>query len=86
MSDVYIFVGLLGVTGAAIFFVGNLFALITTFGLNKKVGIASLFVPFLPAVFCLAHRDKASYPLRLMTIGFALISCAMIIYVYLAHD
>lgn len=74
-----ILVGLLGATGAAIFFVGNLFTLVTTFGIDKRMGVASVFIPFLSILFCLEHRERAAYPLKLVGVGLALICCALII-------
>jgi hypothetical protein len=69
----------LGGTGATFLFTGNLIALVTTIGINRRWGIASLFVPLLPVVFCCFHRKQAAYPLRLTAIGFALLSVAFVI-------
>jgi hypothetical protein len=80
MEDlVIILVVTLGGTGATFLFIGNLIAVVTTIGINRYWGIASLFVPLLPVVFCFFHRKQAAYPLRLTAIGLALLSAALVI-------
>lgn len=80
MNDItIILLGLLGTAGATIIFVGNIFSLITTFGISRNWGIAALFVPLLSIAFCIYHRERASYPLKLIASGLAMLSCALLI-------
>ncbi len=59
--------------GATLAFVGNIFAIITTTGINKRLGLAAMCVPLLPIVYCLLHKEQAAYPLKLFFIGLALL-------------
>jgi hypothetical protein len=52
--------------------------LVTTFGIDKRMGVASLFIPCLSILFCLEHRERAAYPLKLVAVGLTLILCALI--------
>ena len=79
MNDLFIvIVVLIGGTGATFLFVGKLIAVVTTAGLNKYWGFASILFPPIAIVYCLMHIDQAKYPLKLMATGLAILSGLLI--------
>ncbi|MDH5206701.1 MAG: hypothetical protein OEY75_12445 [Hylemonella sp.] len=67
---------LIAAVGAAIFFVGLLVAVVTTAGLDKRWGFASMLLPPLAIVFCLRHPKQTRYALKLLAAGVALVLLA----------
>ncbi|MBT1451560.1 hypothetical protein KJ365_11775 [Glaciecola sp. XM2] len=71
-------VTMLGAVGITLFFVGSLITVAAAFANNQKVfAIACiLFLP-LTTVYCLMHRDHASYPAKYVFSGIALVALTL---------
>lgn len=76
--DVMIFVTLGGI-GATFLFIGTLFAIVTTAGLNKKLGIASILFPPIAIVYCFFHIEQSKFPLKIFAIGIVTALCVALI-------
>jgi hypothetical protein len=70
-------------TGAALFYVGSLIVVVTSFGKQQYAfGALSLLLPPLSVVYCLVHRQDGKYASRYLLGGAVIMIIAYIVAVF----